>query len=160
MEGKFGTWCSPSSVSLQDWTRTIWLVQQAPLPTEQSCQAQTVRLWPIRESIISLQNHLPLGKRLSEIYNEGLGFIWITRISTWHSPLHRERHPPKASKSQRVGAWDSKPAPPGPVPPVLAKVTSLTQVSSSLLWSNNMRLERLLLKFWCAENAKDNTWHE
>lgn len=42
-----------------------------------------------------------------------------------------------------------------PVPPVLAKVTSLTQVSSSLLWSNNMRLERLLLKFWCAENAKD-----
>lgn len=34
-----------------------------------------------------------------------------------------------------------------PVPPVRAKVTSLTQVSSSLMWSNSLRLERLLLKF-------------
>lgn len=34
-----------------------------------------------------------------------------------------------------------------PVPPFLAQITSLTQVSSSLFWSNSMHLEGLLLKF-------------
>lgn len=42
----------------------------------------------------------------------------------------------------------ASPLPQAPAPPFLAKATSLTQVSSSLLWSNNMHLERLLLKFW------------